>query len=124
MTTLARLCLVLGLASAACSPMPATGTADAGTYTADLPSASDCGRRLLLELFTDDSYVFVQRYLCRPWSPAQIKIESWKTEGEHMVLSSDGDEMRFSMDVGGLDYMGTRYGQTGLRLNRLKLPGS
>ena len=41
-----------------------------------------------------------------------------------MVLSSDGDEMRFSMDVGGLDYMGTLYGQTGLRLNRLKLPGS
>ncbi len=40
--------------------MPATGAADAGTYTADLPSASGCGRRLLLELFTDDSYVFVQ----------------------------------------------------------------
>lgn len=120
MTALARLCLVLGLASAACSPMPAKGAADAGTYTADLPSASGCGRRLLLELFTDDSYVFVQRYLCRPWSPAQMKTGSWKTEGEHMVLSSDGDEMRFSMGAGGLDYVGARYGQTGLHLDRLK----
>jgi hypothetical protein len=37
-----------------------------------------------------------------------------------MVLSSDGDEMRFSMDAGGLENIGTRYGQTGLRLDRLK----
>jgi len=37
-----------------------------------------------------------------------------------MVLSSDGDEMRFSMDAGGLDYVGARYGQTGLHLDRLK----
>ncbi len=87
-------------------------------------SAFGCGRRLLLELFTDASYLFVQRYLCRPWSPAQIKTGSWKTEGEHIVLFSNGDEMRFSMDAGGLDYVGARYGQTGLRLHRLKLPGS
>jgi len=60
MTTFARLCLVMGLASVACSPVPAMEEADVGTYAADLPSASGCGRRLLLELFTDDSYVFVQ----------------------------------------------------------------
>ena len=124
MTTPARLCLVLSLASVACSPVPAKGEVDAGTYAADLPSASGCGRRLILELFTDGSYVFVQRYLCRPWSPAQMKTGSWKTEGAHMVLSSDGDEMRFSMDDGALDYMGTRFGQMGLRLDGLKLPGS
>ncbi len=124
MTTFARLCLVMGLASVACSPVPAMEEADVGTYAADLPSASGCGRRLLLELFTDASYLFVQRYLCRPWSPAQIKTGSWKTGGEHIVLFSNGDEMRFSMDAGGLDYIGTRYGQTGLGLDRLKLPGS
>ncbi len=120
MTTIARLCLVLGLASAACSPVPAKGAADAGTYAADLPSASGCGRRLLLELFTDDSYVFVQRYLCKPWSPAQLKSGFWKTEGEQLVLSPTGDEMRFSMGARGLDYVGTRYGQAELRLERLK----
>ncbi len=120
MTVIPRLCLVLGLASAACSPVLAKGAADTGTYAADLPSASGCGRRLVLELFTDDSYVFVQRYLCKPWSAAQMKAGSWKSEGEHMVLSSDGDEMRFSMGAGGLDYVGARYGQAGLHLERLK----
>jgi hypothetical protein len=124
MTTIARLCLILGLASVACSPVLAKGAAGAGTYAADLPSASGCGRRLLLELFTDGSYVFVQRYLCRPWSPAQMKTGSWKIEGARMVLSSDEEKMRFSMDAGALDYIGTRYGQMGLRLDRLKLPGS
>jgi len=120
MMTTARLCLVLGLVSAACSPVLAKGAAGAGTYAADLPSASGCGRRLVLELFADDSYVFVQRYLCKPWSPAQMKTGSWKAEGEHMVLSSDGDEMRFSTGAGGLDYVGARYGQAGLHLDRLK----
>ena len=120
MTAVTRLCLALVVAGALCSPVLANGEADAGTYAADLPSASGCGRRLVLELFTDNSYAFVQRYLCKPWSPAQLKIGSWKTEGEHMVLSSDGDEMRFSMGVGGLDYVGVRYGQTGLHLERLK----
>ena len=105
-------------------PFPWRGLAFSATGAAGGRRQIGCGRRLLLELFTDDSYVFVQRYLCRPWSLAQMKIGSWKTEGEHMVLSSDGDEMRFSMDAGGLDYIGTRYGQTGLRLDRLKLPGS
>ncbi len=120
MATLKRSCLALVVASALCSPALAQGKVDAGTYAADLPSASGCGRRLLLELFTDDSYVFVQRYLCKPWSPAQMKTGSWKIEGEQLVLSPKGDEMRFSMGAGGLDYVGTRYGQTGLHLHRLK----
>lgn len=37
-----------------------------------------------------------------------------------MILSSDGDEMRFSTGAGGLDYVGSRYGQTGLHLERLR----
>lgn len=49
-----------------------------------------------------------------------MKTGSWKTEGEHMILSSDGDEMRFSTGAGGLDYVGSRYGQTGLHLERLR----
>ncbi len=32
----------MGLASVACSPVPAMEEADVGTYTADLPSASGC----------------------------------------------------------------------------------
>lgn len=120
MTTMARLCLIWSLASVACLPVPAKEEVDAGTYVADLPSASGCGRRLLLELFTDGSFVFLQRYLCRPWSPAQMNTGSWQTVGEQMVLSSHGDEMRFSMDDGALEHMGTRYGKMGLRLHRLK----
>ncbi len=60
MATIKRSCLALVIASALCSPALAQKKADAGTYAADLPSASGCGRRLLLELCTDDSYVFVQ----------------------------------------------------------------
>ena len=120
MATIKRSCLALVVASALCSPALAQEKADAGTYAADLPSASGCGRRLVLELFTDDSYVFVQRYLCKPWSPAQMKTGSSKTEGEQLVLSPKGDEMRFSMGAKGLNYVGTRYGQTGLHLHRLK----
>ena len=119
-TTIRRSCLALVVASALCFSALAQDKADAGTYAADLPSASGCGRRLLLELFTDDSYVFVQRYLCKPWSPTQLKSGFSKTEGDQLVLSPTGDEMRFSMGVGGLDYVGTRYGQAGLRLERLK----
>lgn len=53
MATIARLCLVVGLVSAACSPVLAKGAAGAGTYAADLPSAADaawfwsCSRTML-----------------------------------------------------------------------------
>ena len=79
-----------------------------------------CGRRLLLELFTDNSFVFVQRYLCRPWSPAQLQAGSWKFENDALVLSSEAQELRFAPEDDGLEYLGTRYGKAGLRLERLK----
>jgi hypothetical protein len=37
-----------------------------------------------------------------------------------VVLSSNGDEMQFSAGDEGLDHVGTRYGQAGLHLERLK----
>lgn len=124
MTTNLRLYLtviLIGfLASAFCSSSLAESKSYAGTYAADLPSASGCGRRVILELFGDQSYLFVQRYLCKPWSDAQLRIGIWKADSKRVVLSSTGDEMHFSVGDGRLDYAGTRYGQAGLHLERLK----
>ena len=120
LTTIKQLCLVVALPSALCASALAGGNTDAGTYVADLPSASGCGRRMVLELFTDDSYLFVQRYLCRSWSPVQMETGAWNIDGEHLVLSSTATETRFSIDAEGLDYVGTRYGQAGLHLQQLK----
>lgn len=108
--------LAVLLAGALCLPGPALAGPRAGTYTADLPSASGCGRRMLLELFSDNSYVFVQRHLCRPWSPAQMQTGTWKSENDELMLSSEAGEMRFAPGGEGLDYLGTRYGKAGLRL--------
>ena len=72
----------LALASMACSTAPAQGRIQAGTYVADLPTASGCGRRILLELFSDKSFLFVQRYLCKPWTPAQMDTGFWVVDGE------------------------------------------
>ena len=108
------------VAWAVCSSVLARDTANSGTYVADLPSASGCGRRLVLELFTDDSYFFVQRYLCRPWTPAQMQTGAWILDGEYLVLSSAENAVRFSIGAAGLDYIGSRYGQAGLHLRRLK----
>lgn len=63
--------LVFVLVSATATSVRAGGDAHGATYATDLPSASGCGRRILLELFADDTYLFVQRYLCRAWSPSQ-----------------------------------------------------
>jgi hypothetical protein len=120
MTIILRFCLAIILASAFCSSSLAESKSYAGTYVADLPSASGCGRRVLLELFEDESYLFVQRYLCKPWSNAQLRTGVWKADADRVVLSSTGDEMQFSMGEGGLDYVGTRYGQAGLYLEQLK----
>ena len=126
-TAIKQLCLALVMASAVCSSTLAHGKGNAGTYAANLPSASGfrlpasgCGRRIVLELFTDDSYVFVQRYLCRPWTPAQMETGSWGIEVQHLVLSSTSHQMRFSVGAAGLHYVGTRYGQEGLIFERLK----
>ena len=119
-TAIKQLCLALVMASAVCSSTLAQGRGNAGTYATNLPSASGCGRRIVLELFADDSYVFVQRYLCKPWTPAQMETGSWTIEVQHLVLSSTSHEMRFSVGAAGLQYIGTRYGQEGLILERLK----
>lgn len=119
-TTIKTISFALLLAGMACSSVPAQGRIDAGTYVADLPTASGCGRRMLLELFADDSYLFVQRYLCRPWTPAQMETGSWLVDGQGLVLLSTAGEMRFSASVAGLEYTGSRYGQTGLTLDRLE----
>lgn len=111
--------LALALASMVCLSTLAEGTIYAGTYVADLPTASGCGRRILLELFTDDSYLFVQRYLCKPWTPAQLESGTWIVDGEDLMLSSEFGEMRFSASGTGLAYAGTRYGQAGLKVDRL-----
>ena len=114
--------LALGVAlSAAASwqQVHGGGESGAGTFAADLPSASGCGRRILLELFTDASYVFVQRYLCRPWSSAQMESGSWSREGGAVVLRSARGEMRFLVEDPGLRYEGDRFGQSGLRLELL-----
>ena len=111
--------LALALASMVCLSTLAEGTIHAGTYVADLPTASGCGRRILLELFTDDSYLFVQRYLCKPWTPAQLESGTWIVDGEDLMLSSEFGEMRFSASGTGLAYAGTRYGQAGLKVDRL-----
>jgi hypothetical protein len=108
------------LTSIACSSTLAQGSIKAGTYVADLPTASGCGRRILLELFAGDSYLFVQRYLCKPWTLAQLETGSWMTGGEELVLSSTSGEMRFSAGAAGLEYIGSRYGQAGLTLGRLE----
>jgi len=118
--TIKGLFLFVTLAWAVCSSVLAQENAYTGTYAADLPSASGCGRRLVLELFTDDSYFFVQRYLCKPWTPAQLETGSWMVDGEGLVLSSTSGEMRFSAGTAGLDFIGTRYGQAGLKLQQLK----
>ena len=110
--------LTLLLASAGCASKPARSEVGAGTYATDLPAASGCGRRILLELFSDQSYVFVQRYLCRPWSPAQMETGTWKSRGDRLTLSSGAQKMHFSASDGGLDYLGDRYGQAGLHLQR------
>lgn len=118
--TMIRLTLALGLTAALCAPSLAKGNAYAGTYAADLRSASGCGRRVLLELFTDESFVFVQRYLCRPWSDAQLTAGSWKTSGGRIVLSSGGEKMEFAIGEEGLDYVGARFGQDGLHVKPLR----
>ena len=118
--TIKGLFLSVTLAWAVCSSSLAQEKAYTGTYVADLPSASGCGRRLVLELFTDDSYFFVQRYLCKPWTPTQMEVGSWIVDGEGLVLSSASGEMRFSAGAAGLDFVGTRYGQAGLNLQQLK----
>ena len=118
--TIKCMSFALVLASMACSSVPAQGRIDAGTYVADLPTASGCGRRILLELFTDDSYLFVQRYLCKSWTPAQMETGSWLVDGEGLALSSTAGEMRFSAGAAGLEYSGSRYGQAGLTLDRLE----
>ena len=113
------LSLVLIVAGAAISSVRAAGIRNGGTYAADLPSASGCGRRMLLELFADDTYVFVQRYLCRPWSPSQTESGTWRSDGESVVLSFAGKEIRFSTEALGLRYVGDRYGTAGLTLEQL-----
>jgi hypothetical protein len=118
--TIKGLFLFVTLAWAVCSLALAQENAYTGTYVADLPSASGCGRRLVLELFTDDSYFFVQRYLCKPWTLAQIETGSWTLDSDHVVLSSAESNTRFSIGAAGLGYIGSRYGQAGLHLLRLK----
>ena len=108
------------LAMTCCLPGLARAGAGAGTYTADLPSASGCGRRMLLELFSDNSFVFVQRYLCRPWTSRQVETGTWKFDNDQLVLSSSLGETRFAPGGDGLDFLGTRYGKAGLRLERSK----
>lgn len=114
-----RMGVVLVLACALCSTATAGGDSDAGTYAADLPSASGCGRRVLLELFADDTYVFVQRHLCRPWSPAQMETGSWMRDPGEILLQAAGRETRFAVEDRGLRYVGDRFGSAGLGLNRL-----
>lgn len=120
MATARGVCLAGLLAAALCLPLPVSAATGAGTYAADLPTASGCGRRMLLELFTDNSFVFVQRYLCRPWSPAQLQTGTWRSENDTLVLSSEAQELLFAPEGDGLEYLGTRYGKAGLRLERLK----
>jgi len=115
-----RLCVAVILVSAFCSSTFAQSQSYAGTYATDLPSASGCGRRILLELFDDESYLFVRRYLCRPWSDAQITTGTWKIDDDRVFLSSTGNGMQFSVGEGQLDYVGSRYGHAGLRLEQLK----
>ena len=103
-----------------CASSSAQTQSYAGTYAADLPTASGCGRRVLLELFEDESYLFVQRHLCRPWSDAQLTTGIWMIDDDRLVLSSVGNEMQFSLGGEQVDYVGTRYGQAGLHLKRLK----
>ncbi len=109
------LILVIGSAASA----RAGGDAKGATYAADLPSASGCGRRILLELFADDTYLFVQRYLCRSWSPSQMETGTWRGDGESVVLTSAERETRFSRIERELRYVGDRYGTAGLRLEQL-----
>lgn len=111
--------LVLILVIASATPARAGGDANGAIYAADLPSASGCGRRILLALFADDTYLFVQRYLCRPWSPSQMETGTWRGDGESVVLTSVEKETRFSRVERGLRYVGNRYGTEGLSLERL-----
>jgi len=118
--TMIRLAFALGLTAALCTPTLAKGNAYAGSYAADLQSASGCGRRVLLELFTDLSFVFIQRYLCRPWSDAQLTAGFWEAAGNRIVLSSGSEEMEFQIGEQGLDYVGDRFGRIGLRVEPLR----
>jgi len=113
-----QIALALLLASSGCAPKFTMAEIGAGTYVAGLPSASGCGRRMLLELFSDQSYVFVQRYLCKPWSSAQMETGTWKSQDEELTLSSGAKQTRFTASDGGLDYVGNRYGKAGLHLQR------
>lgn len=117
--TLMRFCLALSVVCALGGQAHAAGARDAGTFAADLPSASGCGRRVLLELFADDTYVFVQRYLCRPWTSAQMETGSWLGDGREIVLTSTGVGTRFTIEDTGLRYQGDRYGDAGLELEAL-----
>jgi len=83
------------------TPSLAQSKIETGTYATHLPAACGRGRRVLLKLFTDNSYLFVQRYLCKPWSPARTRTGSWHLDGEDVVLSDESDEMRFSPMQGG-----------------------
>lgn len=115
-----RSCLAVALVFAFCESSLSESNSYVGTYAVDLPSASGCGRRVVLELFSDESFLFVQRYLCRPWSNKQISKGAWKMEDGRVILASTDGEVHFSIGDGGLDYVGSRYGQAGLRLERLK----
>ncbi|NIQ58673.1 MAG: hypothetical protein GWN71_44225, partial [Gammaproteobacteria bacterium] len=67
-------------------------------YATELPSASGCGRRILLDLYSDGTYVFVQRYLCRPWSNAQLETGEWTGDAGGVVLAASGRETHFTRE--------------------------
>lgn len=118
------LSLVLGLAltltTASGPPARAGGATGGTTWAADLPSASGCGRRMLLDLYADGTYLFVQRYLCRPWSSAQLETGAWSGDADGVLLVAGERETRFAFEPGALRYVGKRFGSAGLLLNRLE----
>ena len=111
--------LLLAFALAIGAPAQAGGEIG-GTYGADLPSASGCGRRILLDLYADGTYLFVQRYLCRPWSNAQLETGDWTADAGGVVLKAQGRETRFTHEPDALRYVGKGFGRVGLTLTRMR----